>query len=128
MLYTFPCYSFLTPSFLWLFSTGTYSLLLPLGNVTCAHAKPEVNDPRKEHTSNNEVKQTASGAWKELPSQGVLSTIRGYTREQTLQGKNKLVVAPASQTSEIHNNAFLKFQEGWISDVSKKRRVSLCGS
>lgn len=109
---------------------GTYSLLLPLGNVTCAHTKPEVNDPHKEHTSNNEVKQTApdaSGAWKELPSQGVLSTIRGCTREQTPQDKNKLVVAPASQTSEIHNNAFLKFQKGWISDVPEKDRVSLCG-
>jgi len=47
--------------------------------------------------------------------------------EEILQGKNKLVVSPARQTSEIHNSSFLKLPKEWISDVSEKDRISMCG-
>lgn len=45
-----------------------------------------------------------TGALKEFPYQVVLSTVRGHMREQIPQGKSKLVVSPARQTSEIQNN------------------------
>lgn len=102
---------------------GIYSLLLPLANLKLAHVELQLNDPRKEFFSDTrsrtQTASNASGALEEFPYQ-VLSTIRAYKRERISQGKNKLVVFPARQTTEMHKKSFLKFQKTWISDGSEE--------